>query len=114
MHISVTFNTPDSNNTIMLWVFLAFFVLPFSSLVGKSIRANYYNSTSDRDGKSGCSSACVFPFTYMGVTYNGCTSDDHDRPWCATARDSDGDVTTRVNCDEDCPSSGTYNHCPVK
>ena len=113
----------------MLWVFLAFFVLPFSLVVGKSISANNLNSTSERVAKSGCSTACAFPFTYMGATYNGCTSDDHDRPWspgvfmvptpwCATARDSDGEVTTRVNCDEDCPSSGTYNHCcslcPVK
>ena len=27
---------------------------------------------------------CVFPFTYDGVTYSGCTDVAHDKPWCAT------------------------------
>jgi len=26
---------------------------------------------------------CVFPFTYMGKSYNVCTSVDHHRPWCS-------------------------------
>ena len=27
---------------------------------------------------------CVFPFTYKGVTYQGCTkANNHDTPWCS-------------------------------
>eukprot|EP00808_Paulinella_micropora_P011002 g68836.t1 len=28
---------------------------------------------------------CVFPFTYDGVEYKGCTNQDYDQPWCFTA-----------------------------
>ena len=75
----------------MLWLFIAPFVLPVSLVVGKAI-----------DASSGCSSECVFPFTYLGVTHNRCTDANHDRLWCATARDRNGGVTTWANCDQEC------------
>eukprot|EP00118_Oscarella_pearsei_P024648 m.306502 g.306502 ORF g.306502 m.306502 type:complete len:305 (+) comp41311_c0_seq1:53-967(+) len=28
--------------------------------------------------------SCVFPFTYKGVDYYGCTNADHNQPWCST------------------------------
>ena len=28
--------------------------------------------------------ACVFPFTYKGITYNSCTRVDASQPWCST------------------------------
>jgi len=27
---------------------------------------------------------CIFPFTYKGVEYDSCTSEDHWKPWCPT------------------------------
>ena len=96
------FSTRSSNHIDMLWVFIAPFVLPFSLVVGKAIgeTENDYNAT--RSARSGCSSECVFPFTYLGVTHYRCTDADHDRLWCATARDRNGGVTTWANCDQEC------------
>ena len=34
--------------------------------------------TDDAQGR-----CCVFPFTYRGMSYDSCTSYDHDRPWCS-------------------------------
>ena len=34
---------------------------------------------------------CVFPFTYNGVEYNGCTSVDSDALWCSTKPSADLD-----------------------
>ncbi|UXI67981.1 alkaline phosphatase D family protein [Tahibacter amnicola] len=31
---------------------------------------------------------CLFPFSYKGVTYRGCTSVDDTRPWCYFQRDA--------------------------
>ena len=106
----------------MLWVFIAPFVLPFSLVVGKAIGdpidivsqsatsalaaieatiiASDFNAAGS--ARSGCSSECVFPFTYLGVTHYRCTDADHDRLWCATARDRNGGVTTWANCDQEC------------
>ena len=37
--------------------------------------------------------ACVFPFTYNGVTYSECTTADNDGHfWCATEVDAAGEV----------------------
>lgn len=43
---------------------------------------------------------CVFPFTYRGVTYKGCTTVNHYRPWCAY--DSAYQTGRWGNCDM-CP-----------
>ena len=29
---------------------------------------------------------CSIPFTYKGVTYNSCTTADHNKPWCSLDR----------------------------
>ena len=34
--------------------------------------------------------ACVFPFTYMNVTYNNCTDAEFDQMWCSIATDANG------------------------
>ena len=34
--------------------------------------------------------SCQFPFTYDGVTYNGCTPVDHHDNWCSTSVDENG------------------------
>ena len=36
--------------------------------------------------------ACIFPFTYKGITYNSCTDVEEDRPWCATGTDYEGNL----------------------
>ncbi|GAP76047.1 phosphodiesterase/alkaline phosphatase D-like protein [Pseudoalteromonas sp. SW0106-04] len=33
---------------------------------------------------------CQLPFTYAGVTYQGCITRDHDKPWCYTETDANG------------------------
>ncbi|KAM4694239.1 cation-independent mannose-6-phosphate receptor [Discoglossus pictus] len=34
---------------------------------------------------------CVFPFTSKGKTYNTCTSDERQQPWCATSKNYEKD-----------------------
>merc|ERR1712106_168968 len=52
---------------------------------------------------------CVFPFTYLGSTYSGCTSvSDPDRKlWCATKVDENGSYINKTKqwgyCSTDCP-----------
>ncbi|XP_029769808.1 matrix metalloproteinase-9-like, partial [Terrapene carolina triunguis] len=43
---------------------------------------------------------CVFPFTYKGKVYTACTTEDSDRPWCATTANYDQDKAYRV-CSEE-------------
>eukprot|EP00090_Calanus_glacialis_P001381 TRINITY_DN10982_c0_g1_i5.p1 TRINITY_DN10982_c0_g1~~TRINITY_DN10982_c0_g1_i5.p1 ORF type:complete len:587 (-),score=157.01 TRINITY_DN10982_c0_g1_i5:46-1806(-) len=57
---------------------------------------------------------CQFPFTYLGngKTYTTCTTDNTDRPWCATKVDADGNYLLGVDawgyCSEGCPSDEGY------
>ena len=56
--------------------------------------------------------ACVFPFTYAGQTFTGCTKvgADDDTYWCSTLTDADGNhVGGQGNwghCDSSCPIHG--------
>ncbi|CAB4058703.1 unnamed protein product [Lepeophtheirus salmonis] len=43
---------------------------------------------------------CVFPFVFLGTTYNECTMDGSTQLWCATSVDS-----TTLNYE-------TYSYCP--
>jgi len=53
---------------------------------------------------------CIFPFTYFGVTYNGCVEDSSNPGlrWCSTKVDSDGNHVLRQNefgyCAANCPN----------
>ena len=43
-------------------------------------------------GTAGVRSVCVFPFSYRGVTYTGCSTVDNDGyPWCYTSYDYETD-----------------------
>ena len=37
---------------------------------------------------NGVERKCVFPFKHHGVTYNQCTKNHADRPWCSTKKDA--------------------------
>ncbi|CAE7212733.1 unnamed protein product [Symbiodinium natans] len=50
-------------------------------------------------GGTGGGAACKFPFEFNGKTYESCTKEGHDRPWCFTV----GGADTWGNCD--CPAS---------
>ena len=39
---------------------------------------------------NGVERECVFPFKYQGVTYDQCTKKNHDRLWCSTMTDANG------------------------
>lgn len=58
----------------------------------------------DSDSRAKIGVPCVFPFTYKGVSYSGCTADtDPDgQLWCATRVDKDGNYVS---------NSGQYGHC---
>jgi hypothetical protein len=51
--------------------------------------------------------ACVFPFRFNGVTYNGCTEDEDGR-WCSTKTDERGNHVTGNwgICSSNCPFYG--------
>ena len=34
---------------------------------------------------------CIFPFRYNGILHHLCTKDDHDKLWCSTLTDENGD-----------------------
>ncbi|MFC6633241.1 alkaline phosphatase D family protein [Microbulbifer taiwanensis] len=44
----------------------------------------------DYRGSGSYDKRCVFPFSYGGVQYRRCTSEDHDRPWCYLSVDASG------------------------
>ncbi|ESP95432.1 alkaline phosphatase D family protein [Pseudoalteromonas luteoviolacea] len=44
----------------------------------------------DTKGNGQYNQQCQFPFTYGITTYRGCTSKDHDQPWCYTKVDDNG------------------------
>eukprot|EP00092_Neocalanus_flemingeri_P015778 GFUD01017082.1.p1 GENE.GFUD01017082.1~~GFUD01017082.1.p1 ORF type:complete len:578 (-),score=97.32 GFUD01017082.1:48-1781(-) len=52
---------------------------------------------------------CVFPFTYLGTVYSGCTraNDPDEKLWCATKVDENGSYINHSKqygyCSEDCP-----------
>ncbi|XP_065838285.1 uncharacterized protein [Oscarella lobularis] len=43
-------------------------------------------------------SVCVFPFKYKGTQYDDCTSEGHDREWCATSVKKDQSYSDWGNC----------------
>ena len=49
---------------------------------------------------------CVFPFIYGGKSYDKCTTEGHDQPWCSTKVDEEGNhIGGRGNwgnCNETC------------
>merc|ERR1712130_682893 len=52
--------------------------------------------------------ACVFPFTFNGVTHNECTLSGYSTPWCSTQTDGSGNHVTGNygDCASDCPGGG--------
>ena len=48
---------------------------------------------------------CIFPFTYRGARYSGCTRAVSPTPWCATRLDSSGEVVRGSwgDCASGCP-----------
>ena len=64
----------------------------FSNVVNGDEHRTYYNIFLDcvtvGGGKIG--SSCVFPFSWQGMIYNGCTTWNGMSPWCSTLVDDDG------------------------
>ena len=48
---------------------------------------------------------CVFPFSYLGVTYLECTSAQASQAWCATSVNSNGNYETWQYCESSYGSS---------
>lgn len=47
---------------------------------------------------------CLFPFTYLGTQFTGCTLESDNKPWCATEIDktNGGEVVEWGYCDKNC------------
>jgi len=55
-------------------------------------------------GGPGAGQPCVFPFKYIGVSYNSCTiNGGFGRPWCATSVGFTGAMNRWAYCDASCP-----------
>lgn len=52
--------------------------------------------------------ACVFPFTFNGVTHNQCTLSGYSTPWCSTQTDGSGNHISGNygDCASSCPGAG--------
>merc|ERR1711962_1210080 len=52
--------------------------------------------------------ACVFPFTFNGVTHNQCTLSGYTTPWCSTQTDGSGNHISGNygDCASSCPGAG--------
>ena len=59
---------------------------------------------------------CVFPFIFSHVTYEACTMETEDEPWCSTKVDDNnvhiGGEGNWGYCDLECPCNGP--ECPLK
>ncbi|XP_040579869.1 matrix metalloproteinase-9 [Lepeophtheirus salmonis] len=53
------------------------------------------------------SGPCQFPFKYNGVTYEGCTLEDSQQPWCATSVDANRNYLNYDYCSQDCKQAST-------
>ena len=51
---------------------------------------------------------CVFPFIYGGKSYDKCTTEGHDQPWCSTKVDAGGNYVggNWGNCNSNCDGKG--------
>ena len=51
---------------------------------------------------------CIFPFTFKGVTYNGCAPEVKSETWCSTKVDKNGKHVTGQSeygvCSNSCPN----------
>mmetsp|Transcript_95368 Transcript_95368/g.179313 ORF Transcript_95368/g.179313 Transcript_95368/m.179313 type:complete len:3377 (+) Transcript_95368:49-10179(+) len=59
---------------------------------------------------------CIFPFTYAGNVFNGCTDSKHFRYWCATEVDSEGVFVSGKwgNCADECEALKRFDDNPMK
>ena len=53
--------------------------------------------------------ACIFPFEYYGVIYNGCTTAGGYAPWCQTSVDETEEVWWG-DCGEECKMHQGMKH----
>ena len=69
--------------------------------VSKSFVAECF--TLDDKKRNHSEKPCHFPFTYNGIKYEGCTDIDHDRLWCSTEVDENGDYNGKWgDCSKGC------------
>ena len=68
---------------------------------GSGSRCDFYLGTKcpTSDGQK-----CVFPFTYKGKTYKGCTKQDRDALWCSTDPQFADSWTNCVGHNYQCPT----------
>ena len=46
---------------------------------------------------------CFIPFSYMGMMYHGCITNDGEKPWCTPKDPSIESGFKRANCSQSCP-----------
>ena len=90
--------THNKNIRIHLYVYLSFYV-PLIRRLKEDCQTS---------GGSSPGSKCVFPFSYKGMTYTGCTTmENSGAPWCAISYHNNSiDVKHWSNCGQGCKMQG--------
>ncbi|XP_040572665.1 uncharacterized protein [Lepeophtheirus salmonis] len=114
IYLGVTYNECTSiDNAGVFWCALSLYGTGEANVYG--ICGNNCQKTSTTVGKStiqGCSTTngevCKFPFIYLGVTYNECTSIDNDGVfWCALSFYDSEEAYLYDSCGNNCQITST-------
>ena len=97
---------PSYTKLLCLYSFLSFISITYLFIVGKHITCKAQGQGEKFGSEDGLVKNCVFPFTYNGKKYTGCSKDGKGKWWCATKVDSKGIMKKDkwARCNEYCPT----------
>ena len=78
--------------------------MKYFSILGKHITCKAQGKGDKFGSEDGVIEDCVFPFTYNGKKYTGCSKDSKGKWWCATKVNSKGimEKDKWARCNEYC------------
>ena len=86
--------------------------MKYFSILGKHITCKAQGKGDKFGSEDGVIEDCVFPFTYNGKKYTGCSKDSKGKWWCATKVNSKGimEKDKWARCNEYCATDdGMFN-----